>query len=97
MTTAVILEMQAKPECIEEMKAFLKEILPDTRAYDGCQGLDPYENLDTGGNIILYELWDSKENYEKYLAWRKDTGVLDKVGTMVSEPPSIRFFEKIDA
>ena len=27
----------------------------------------------------------------------KETGILDKVGTMVSEPPSIRFFEKIDA
>ena len=41
-TTVVMLEMQVKPEAVAELKAGLKGMLPDTRAYDGCQGIDIY-------------------------------------------------------
>lgn len=41
-TTVVMLEIQIKPECVDEVKALLKEALPDTRAYAGCQGIDIY-------------------------------------------------------
>ena len=41
-------------------KAFLKKNLPDTRAYDVCQGVDIYGNLDDTGNLVLYERWDSR-------------------------------------
>jgi hypothetical protein len=54
MSTIVLLEMQVKPEAVDEMKAFLKKALPDTRAYDGCQGLDLYGNLDNAGNLVAY-------------------------------------------
>ena len=39
MSVVVLLEIQVKPEALDEMKAFLKKNLPDTCAYDGCQGL----------------------------------------------------------
>ena len=41
-TTVAMLEIQIKPECVDEVKAFLKEALPDTRAYAGCKGIDIY-------------------------------------------------------
>ena len=55
MSVVVLLEIQVKPEALDEMKAFLKKNLPDTRAYDGCQGIDIYGNLDDTGNLVLYE------------------------------------------
>ena len=39
-TTVVILDMQVKPEAVAGVKASFKDLLPDTRAYDGCQGLE---------------------------------------------------------
>ena len=97
MSVVVLLEIQVKPEAIDEMKAFLQRILPDTRAYDGCQGIDIYGNLDDTGNLVFYERWDSRQHYEKYFAWRTETGVLNQFGTMVAAPPSIRYFERPDA
>ena len=97
MSVVVLLEMQVKLEAIDEMKAFLQRILPDTRAYDGCQGIDIYGNLDDTGNLVLYERWDSRQHYEQYLAWRTETGALNQLGAMVAAPPSIRYFERIDA
>ena len=44
--SVVLLEIQVRPEALDEMKAFLKKLLPDIRAYDGCQGLDVSGNLE---------------------------------------------------
>jgi quinol monooxygenase YgiN len=97
MSVLVLLEAQVKSEDISDMKSYLAEILPDTRAYDGCQGIDVYFDTEDTGNMVLVEHWDSRAHYEKYLAWRTETGVLDKVVAMLAGPPSIRYFERIDA
>ena len=95
-TTVVLLEIQVKPECVEEVKAFMKEALPDTRGYDGCQGLDVYGNLDESTNLVFYERWDSRDHYQKYLNWRTETGVLDQLVSKLVGPPSIRYYERVD-
>ena len=97
MSVMVILEIQVKPENISNMKSLLAEILPDTRAYDGCQGIETHSNTEDPGNIVAIEYWNSRAHYEKYLAWRTETGVMDQLGAMLAGPPSIRYFEKIDA
>ena len=97
MSTIVLLAMQVKPEAIDEMKAFLHRILPDTRAYDGCQGVDIYSNLDDTGNLVFYQRWDSRQHYEKYLAWRTEMGTATQLRAMAASPPRIRYFERVDA
>lgn len=97
MSVVVLLEIQVKPEAVNELKAMLKKNLPDTRAYNGCQGLDVYGNLDDTGNLVFYERWASREQYQKYLAWRTETGTMDQLGAMLKAPPSIRYYERLDA
>ena len=46
---------------------------------------------------MFYERWDSRQHYEKYLAWRTETGAVNQLGAMLAAPPSIRYFERIDA
>ena len=96
MSVVVLLEMQVKPGAVNEVKAFLKENLPDTRAYAGCQGLDIYGNLEDSGNLVFYERWDSREHYQKYLAWRTETGAVEKLSAKLTGPPNIRYYERVD-
>ena len=96
MNVLVVLEAQVQPEKVSDMKAFLAKILPDTRTYDGFQGIDVYFNTEDSSNMVFVEFWDSRAHYEKYLAWRTETGVLDQFGAMLTGPPSIRYFEKAD-
>jgi quinol monooxygenase YgiN len=96
MSVVVLLEIQVKPEAVNEVKAMLKENLPDTRAYAGCQGLEVYRNLDETGNLVFYERWDSREQYQKYLAWRTESGAMDRLGALLKAPPSIRYYERVD-
>ena len=96
MSVLVLLEAKVKPEDISNMKSYMAEILPDTRAYDGCQGIDVYFNTEDTSSMLGVEHWNSRAHYEKYIAWRTETGVMDKIGTMLAGPPSIRYFERID-
>jgi quinol monooxygenase YgiN len=97
MAVTVLLELKVKPESVDTLKKLFKEILPDTRAYEGCRELKIYGNQDDAGNVVLVEHWDSRPHYEKYLAWRTETGLVDKLGSMLAGPPSIRYYEEVDA
>ena len=80
MSVTVTLAFSVKPERADEFKSLFKELLPDTRAYDGCQNVDVYQDQDNPGLIYLVEDWDSKEHQQKYQAWRYDSGIADGVG-----------------
>ena len=96
MATLVLLEVRARDDSVEELMEFFKVNLPDTRSFDGCQDITGYLNED-GQTIVMVEHWDSKDHYQKYIAWREETGVLAAIGEMVEGAPVIRFFEPIAA
>ena len=97
MSVMVLLEAPVRPEEINNMKTYLTEILPDSRVYEGCQGFDVYFNTEDESNMVLIEHWDSPTHHQKYLGWRTETGVMDKLGGMLAGPPSMRYFERADA
>ena len=84
MSVTVLLEAPVKAEEISNMKSYLAEVFPETREYDGCQGMDVYFNTENEGNMVMVEHWDSRAHHEKYLAWRTETGVMDKLGAMLA-------------
>ena len=96
MSVFVLLEGQVQPDKIEDMKASLVKILPDTRSYNGCQRIDVLFNTDDPGNLVMVEQWESRGHYEKYLQWRTETGVMAKMVSMLVGPPNRRHFERID-
>ncbi len=96
MSVMVLLEAPVKSEDVSNMKSFMAEILPDTRAYDGCRGIDVYFDTAAEGKMVLVEHWDSRAHHEKYVGWRTETGAMDKLGAMLAGPPSIRYFERTD-
>lgn len=96
MSVNVILEVQSKPGSIDELKSTFESILTDTRRYDGCLKIQVIGNQDDTLNLVLLETWASREKYEKYLSWRAETGALDALGAMLSQPPSIRYYDDLD-
>jgi quinol monooxygenase YgiN len=96
MSVTVLLEVLSKPESIDELKQTFKAILPDTRGYDGCISVQVVLNQDDPLNLILNETWESRAHYEKYFAWRAETGGLEALGKMLSASPSVRYFDHQD-
>lgn len=96
MGTLVILDLPVKQESVAELSTYLKEIFPDTRGFDGCEGINAYLGED-GKTIVLVQHWDSPESYQRYLTWRQETGVFAKIMAMLDGEPMMRFFNAIDA
>jgi quinol monooxygenase YgiN len=97
MSVLVLLEAPVKPEDVSNMKSYMAALLPESRAYEGCQAMSVYFNMEDASNMVMVERWDSRTHHEKYLGWRTETGVMDKIGGMLAGPPSIRYFEQADA
>jgi len=96
MSVLVILEVQAKPENVSDVKSFMAGAAAGVREEDGCQDIYAYANTEDPGNIIYVEHWDSRAHYEKHLARAMESGAMDKAVAMLTGPPSIRYFKRID-
>ena len=96
MPVTVTLAFSVKPERVEEFKSLLKDLLPDTRAYDGCLKVDDYEDQDNPGFIYLVEDWESKEHHKKYQSWRDESGIAEVMGPFQAGEPRFNYFDKQD-
>ncbi len=87
----------AAPGKRDELVDTLVSILPDTRAFDGCNSIAFTESADSPGALLLIEDWDSMEQYDAYKAWRRESGTSVLGGDLV-EPDSVAtsFFTVID-
>ena len=91
------IDLQVDPEKIDEFLAMMIEAAPDTRAREGCRLFDIYVDEANPGHVVFYEIWDSKEQQQAYLAWRQETGFNAKLGPfMVAGGGGLTYFTKID-
>ena len=97
MAARVILEVKAKPGTGDELIAFLGSVLPETRGYEGCTSVETLRNSDDPDNVVVVEVWETREQYEKYLAWQRERGTSARLMEALAEPPIIRHFDVTDA
>ena len=97
MTCTILLELTTPEGKAGDMIELLRAILPDTRARDGFVGIELQQDQDKPETLVLIERWRSRADYEAYLAWRTERGDLDKLGAMLAGPPSIRYFDSVEA
>ena len=76
MSVMVTLEIPAHKEKLEGFLDLLREALKETRAYEGCQKVETFVEMETG-NVVLVELWETAEHQQAYLNWRIETGLTE--------------------
>ncbi len=96
MSVILIANLSVKVESIEEFKKYLKEILPDTRSFEGCEEVQLYENKESPTKFTIHAKWTSEEAQKKYMAWRMENGSLEKITPMLSESFSMQFYDIVD-
>ena len=96
MSIIAIMNLTVKDEHLEELKKHFKTILPDTRSFEGCQGVQLYESKDEPTKLTIHARWDSEEAQKKYIEWRMESGTLEKLMPMLSDPPNMQVYGIID-
>ncbi len=91
------IDLQVDPEKMDEFLAMIIEAAPDTRAREGNLLFDIYVDQDKPGHVVFYEIWDSKELQQAYIAWRQETGFNARLGPfMVEGGGGLTYFDKVD-
>ena len=93
MSVIVTLEAELKKGCRKDLVTMLREFLPETRLYKGF--IDISINFQRErSSVLFFEEWESVEDYEAYLAWRGETGVMDRLGSVFVSAPNISYFDR---
>jgi len=93
MSVIVTLEAEVKEGQKENLIDMLKEFLPDTRKYKGFIDISINFQRDSR-HVLFFEEWMSVEDYEAYLSWRGETGVMDRLGSVFVSAPAILYFDR---
>jgi quinol monooxygenase YgiN len=96
MSVIVLVSLDVKDGSVEDLKKYFKEILPDTRSFEGCQGVQLYENQESPTKMIIHAKWTSEDAQKKYMEWRIENGSLEKLMPMLSEQPNLQFYNIVD-
>ena len=97
MSVSVLLSGTLKDGLVEQFKEICAGAFHVTRAFDGCQNINLTLNVENPHKYVLTEVWDSKEHYEKYLAFRTEDGTVGAIGDMSIDGPNIDIFDITDA
>ena len=93
----VTISFQAADGKRDDLVETMNAILPDTRAFDGCNNIALTESTETPGLLMLLEDWESADHYAKYKAWRAESGTSVLSGDLVKkETLSSASFERLD-
>ena len=95
MAITVIIDFELKPEFTKEIIESFKTTLKETRAYDGCLGLSVLQDSENPNHIIFYEQWKTKEHQLRYIQWRVESGMMDKMGAVLASLPVTKYFESV--
>ncbi|WP_344366240.1 putative quinol monooxygenase, partial [Arthrobacter humicola] len=85
MPVTAHLDLKLKPEAVPTAPAVLREILTDTRAFDGCLGVDVLVDSNDPAHFLVVEQWASLEHDAAYRTWRAGDGA-SGLGELLAAP-----------
>ena len=92
MSIKVIVELKLKQGMLDDAMFLFSELMPETRARLGNEGVILYNDIDNGLRVILIEQWSTRVEYDAYSQWRTERGDFTKLSKLLQEPPSKSFF-----
>jgi len=95
MSVLVLFEATAAAGQEAAMEALFADILPDTRAYEGCESLTAHRNQDAPAELVLVERWSSRERHGDYLRWREERGDIERLAGLLAGPPVTRYLDDL--
>ena len=72
---AALAESGALPDAIETFKALLIKHLPDARTFAGNDYVQVIENQDTPENIVIIEIWQTRQHFVHGIHGMRNTKV----------------------
>lgn len=89
MSVTAILDVQFKPESLDEGLEVLRRELPRTRAFDGCESVTVVQDRDDPTRVLAVERWVSLDADAAYRTWRAGEGAITEMPSLVARAPRL--------
>ena len=93
----MLAEMAIKPEKIEEFLDYTVENLKISRSYAGNIEFDILIDETRPNSVLFYEVWESAEAQQAYMAWRAQAGDLAMLLSFLADEPKFTALRSIAA
>ena len=93
LTVTVLLTANKGEE--EQVRKALLEVVEPSRCDEGCLNYDLHQSMDDPTAFMFHETWQMKHYLDRHLAKPELKAVLERVAPMLSAPPQILLWEKL--
>jgi len=91
----VIAQLPFREDAADEGLEALEEILPATRAFEGCLGVTLHREQGAPHRAVLIEQWRSADDHKAYMSWRAETGSSGGMRSALSAAPAIQYLDDL--
>jgi quinol monooxygenase YgiN len=95
LAITALLELNLKPDVVEEGLAVIHRTLEETRAFDGCLGVSVIQDASDPAHLVAVEEWESLEKDAAYREWRAGDGAAVDLPELLAGPPSLTVGETL--
>ena len=92
MSLTVTLDIHLQADAVATAPVMMREILTQTRAFEGCLGVEVLVDQDDPAHVIFIERWESLEADAAYRVWRAGDGATE-LGTIIDRAPVLLRFD----
>lgn len=96
MTVAATLELSFRPDALDEAHVVLRRVLAQTRAFDGCLGVDVLIDATDETRWVAHESWQSAEHDAAYREFRAGEGKITDLGPLLTAVPVLTMYTVAD-
>lgn len=89
MTVVALLDVRFGPDDLQASRAALKHILDETRAFDGCEGVEVVVDGQDPHHLVVVERWASPEADAAYRAFRAGPGATTALRPHLAGAPTL--------
>ena len=89
MATAALLDLHLRDDRAADALSVIEAILRDTRAFQGCLGVEVLVDVEDPAHVTIVEHWESIERDDAYRAWRATPEGSSGLGDLLDRPAAL--------
>lgn len=91
----MLAELTVRPDRLEDFLDYTVENLSLSRGYPGNIEFDILIDEAQPGKVVFYEVWESREAQQAYMAWRIEAGDLTKLLSHLAAEPKFTALRRV--
>lgn len=93
MAITATLELHLRADRLDGAPEQIRAVLADTRAFDGCLGVEVLVDVADAAHVTIVERWESLGHDDAYRAWRATPAGASTLGELLDRPPVLVRYE----